>query len=93
VLDTVQDREDLPAGGNQFLKEYETITEGHRYPHWVEGHQIRLRLHLLPFFGEFGVSEVTAGKVQEYRVHRATTPPEGSRRKMKPAEFDGKVPA
>ena len=50
---------------DQFLKEYEIITEGHRSPRWVEGHQIRLRLHLSPFFGELGVSEVTAGKVQE----------------------------
>src|SRR5216683_1363060 len=57
----------------QFLKEYEIITEGHRSPRWVEGHGIRLRLHLLPFFGELGISEVTAGKVQEYRLHRITT--------------------
>jgi integrase len=59
--------------GEQFLKEYEIITEGHRSPRWVEGHGIRLRLHLLPFFGELGISEVTAGKVQEYRVHRMTS--------------------
>src|SRR6266481_2445980 len=57
----------------QFLREYEIITEGHRSPRWVEGHRIRLRLHLLPFFGELGVSEVTAGKVQAYRVHRMTS--------------------
>jgi integrase len=59
----------------QFLKEYETITEGQRSPVWVEGHGARLRLHLLPFFGKLGVSEVTPGKVQEYRVHRLTPPP------------------
>jgi integrase len=59
----------------QFLREYEVITEGQRSPKWVEGHQIRLRLHLLPFFGKLGLSEVTPGKVQEYRVHRMTTPP------------------
>lgn len=58
---------------DQFTKEYGIITEGQRSPRWVEGHNIRLRLHLLPFFGELGVSEVTAGKVQEYRVHRITT--------------------
>ena len=57
----------------QFLKEYEIITEGQRSPRWVEGHGIRMRLHLLPFFGDCGVSEVTAGKVQEYRVHRIST--------------------
>jgi integrase len=65
---------------DQFLKEYEIITEGHRSPKWVEGYGIRLRLHLLPFFGDLGLSEITAGKVQEYRMHRAKTPPVGSRR-------------
>ena len=49
-------------GGRQFLKEYEIITEGQRSPRWVEGHGIRLRLHLIPFFGDLGVSEVTAGQ-------------------------------
>jgi integrase len=55
-----------------FTDEYEIITEGQRSPKWVEGHKIRLRLHLLPFFGDLGVSEVNAGKVQEYRVYRMT---------------------
>lgn len=57
----------------QFLKEYEIITEGQRSPRWVEGHGIRLRVHLLPFFGPLGLSDVTAGKVQEYRMHRMTS--------------------
>ena len=57
----------------QFLKEYEIITEGQRSPRWVEGHGIRLRVHLLPFFGPLGVSDVTAGKVQEYRMYRMTS--------------------
>jgi integrase len=55
-----------------FTDEYEIITEGQRSPKWVEGHKIRLRLHLLPFFGDLGVSEVSAGKAQEYRVYRMT---------------------
>jgi hypothetical protein len=33
---------------DQFLKEYEVITEGQRSKRWVEGYEIRLRLHLLP---------------------------------------------
>lgn len=57
----------------QFLKEYEIITEGQRSPRWVEGHGIRLRIHLNPFFGPLGLSNVTAGKVQEYRMHRMTS--------------------
>jgi integrase len=58
----------------QFEAEYETITEGQRSPKWVDGHEARLRLHLNPFFGELGLSEVTPGKVQEYRVHRISNP-------------------
>ena len=62
---------------DQFTREYGVITEGQRSPRWVEGHNIRLRLHLLPFFGALGVSQVTAGKVQEYRVHRAVNGSKG----------------
>jgi len=58
---------------DQFEKEYGIITEGQRSERWTEGHKIRIRLHLRPFFGELGLSEVTPGKVQEYRMHRATT--------------------
>jgi len=59
-----------------FLREYEVITEGQRSPKWVEGHAIRLRVHLNPFFGDLPISDVTAGKVQEYRVHRMTPLPD-----------------
>ena len=40
---------------DQFELEYETITEGQRSPRWV--------------FGSLGISEVTAGVVEAYRVH------------------------
>jgi len=62
---------------DQFLKEYEVITEGHRSPRWISGYADRLRLHVLPFFGNMGLSAVTPGKVQEYRVHRISTSPTG----------------
>lgn len=71
----------------QFLEEYEVITEGERSPKWVEGHAIRLRVHLLPFFGNLAISDVTAGKVQEYRVHRMTPQDEN------PAESKSNRPA
>ena len=54
----------------QFLREYEIITEGRRNAQYVEGHGRRLKLHLLPFFGRMGLSEISAGKLQEYRIHR-----------------------
>ncbi|PZQ43697.1 MAG: integrase [Micavibrio aeruginosavorus] len=57
---------------DQFIKEYSTITEGQRSPLWVKGHIGRLRVHLLPFFGDLPISKVTGSKVQEYRVFRMT---------------------
>ena len=57
---------------DQFLKEYGIVTEGERSEKWTESHGIRLRVHLLPFFGDLPLNKVTPGKVQEYRVHRMT---------------------
>lgn len=57
----------------KFEQEYTIITDGQRSPKWVEGHGIRLRLHLIPFFGKMGLSEISAGTVQDYRVHRIST--------------------
>jgi integrase len=54
----------------QFEREYEIITEGERNPDYVEGHSTRLRLHLLPFFGDLPLSQITPAKVQDYRIHR-----------------------
>ena len=56
-----------------FLVEYEVITAGERSPKYVVGVQDRLRVHLLPFFGDKILSEITPGLVQDYRIHRATS--------------------
>lgn len=69
----LKDEKTFKQAAERFLIEYEAITQGERSPAWVRGHKDRLRLHLLPFFGELGLSEVTAGKVQEYRLHRIET--------------------
>jgi integrase len=53
-----------------YLREYDVITQGQRSKIYVEGQHTRSRVHLLPFFGSMGLSEVTAGKVQDYRIHR-----------------------
>ncbi|MBS0540123.1 MAG: phage integrase SAM-like domain-containing protein [Proteobacteria bacterium] len=57
----------------QFKREYEIITEGQRNATYVTGHWTRLEKYLLPFFGHMGLSEITAGKLQEYRIHRKET--------------------
>ena len=54
----------------QFLKEYDIITQGERSNDYVRGQHWRSRNHLVPFFGQMGLSEITAGKIQEYRIHR-----------------------
>jgi len=53
-----------------FLREYSALNEGRRSPVYIQGHYTRVRAHLLPFFGELSLDEVTAGRIQEYRIHR-----------------------
>lgn len=58
----------------QFLREYEIITEGQRSPRHVESMKTKVDFHLMPYFGEMGLSEITPGAVQEYRIHRREVP-------------------
>lgn len=62
------------TAAQQFEREYQVLTGGQRNPAYVEGHSSRLRNHLLPFFGHLGLSQITPGKVQEYRIQRANAP-------------------
>ena len=57
----------------QFVREYEVITAGERNPRYAKSHGDRLRVHLLPFFKNRVLTEITAGLVQEYRIHRLTS--------------------
>lgn len=68
---------------DQFLREYDFITEGQRNEKYVDNQRMRLEVHLIPFFGKMGLSEITAGVVQEYRIHR----------REKALERHGKPPA
>jgi integrase len=54
----------------QFEREYEIITEGQRNRVYVNDNKRRLRIHLVPFFGNMGLSKINPGQVQEYRIHR-----------------------
>ena len=54
----------------QYLREYDIITQGQRSKDYVKGQHWRSTVHLVPFFGHLGLSEITSGKVQEYRIHR-----------------------
>jgi hypothetical protein len=61
----------------KYQQEYDVITGGHRNRTYVAGNERRLRLYLLPFFGHLPLSEVTSGKIHEFRVMRHQVPPGG----------------
>jgi integrase len=57
----------------RFLAEYPVLTQGERSETWVKQKEQKLRVIVLPFFGDKVLTDVTAGLVQDYRIHRATT--------------------
>ncbi|HEV7659333.1 MAG TPA: site-specific integrase [Allosphingosinicella sp.] len=54
----------------RFMDEFEIITLGERSPLYVKGNMDRLRRHLIPFFGDKVVADITPGLVQDYRIYR-----------------------
>lgn len=57
----------------QFEHEFAVITQGQRSPKYVATLSDKLRVYLVPYFGPLVLSEITPGKVQEYRIHRTET--------------------
>lgn len=56
-----------------FTAEFEVITLGERNAGYVKSKSDHIRVHLLPFFRDTALEDITAGKVQEYRLHRQTS--------------------
>ncbi|MBW7909893.1 MAG: site-specific integrase [Alphaproteobacteria bacterium] len=77
----------------QFMREYSILTEGQRSPRWVVMHEAILRVHLLPFFGDMPISEITTPRVQEYRIHRMTPRTEKNPHARDSRPFKAKLPA
>jgi hypothetical protein len=57
-------------GRQRFTSTNAIITQGQRSKDYVKGQHWRSTVHLVPFFGPLGLSEITAGKVQECRIDR-----------------------
>ncbi len=57
----------------RFMDEFETLNRDQRSPIYIQGHRQRINNHLTPFFGDMVLSEVTAGRVQDFRIHRTKT--------------------
>lgn len=55
----------------KFMQEYEVLTNGERNARWVKDHYRRITMHLLPYFGDKGLSTINAGTLQEYRISRS----------------------
>jgi integrase len=76
-----------------FLAEYLTLVAPERNPHYMKNCQMRLRAHLLPFFGDKVLSEITPGLVQQYRVQRMTVRrPRPIKHALKPGEEEPLYP-
>lgn len=66
----VRNEKTFKIAAKQFEREFEMITEGQRSSAYVDGVKLRIKVNLIPFFGDMGLSEITPGQVQEYRIHR-----------------------
>ncbi len=66
----VKNEKTFKDAAKRFTDEYEVMTAGERNAKYVQDHHSRLRNHLIPYFGKMGLSEITAGAVQDYRIHR-----------------------
>jgi integrase len=69
-LEEVNAEKTFADAAEQFIREFPLMTEGQRSEQYVEGHIRRIRKRLIPFFGDKGLSKVTSGLIQEYRIQR-----------------------
>lgn len=63
----------------KFIAEYGIITEGQRSKSWTAQHEMRIKVHLMPFFDDKLLNEISAGLVQEYRIQRASNGHKGKK--------------
>ncbi|MFZ5734407.1 MAG: tyrosine-type recombinase/integrase [Pseudomonadota bacterium] len=67
---------------DRFLLEYPIITAGERNQSYSDGKGRTVRVHLMPFFGDKLIHEITSGVIQDYRLQR-----------LQNTERTGKAPA
>jgi integrase len=72
-LEEVNGEKTFADAAEQFIREFPIMTEGQRNGQYVQGHERRLRKHLIPFLGDKPLSKVTSGVIQDYRIHRMET--------------------
>jgi hypothetical protein len=67
----VKDERTFKSAAALYLREMRVLAVSLRSPKYVEGLELRLNRHLLPFFGDKPLSAINRGLVQAYRVKRA----------------------
>ncbi|MEM1159603.1 MAG: site-specific integrase [Pseudomonadota bacterium] len=65
----IKNEKTFKDASERFVREYVVLTGGERSPKYAKDHEARIRNHHLPFFGNKGLSEVTSGLVQDFRIH------------------------
>lgn len=69
----LRDGKTFRESADRFMDEYETLNRDQRSAIYITAHRFRIKNHLNPFFGDMVLSEITAGRVQDYRIHRTKT--------------------
>jgi len=54
-----------------FLSELALLTQGERSGGYIADKEMHMRVHLIPFFGEYTFPEITSGLIHDFRVHAA----------------------
>lgn len=67
----VPDEKTFAQAAEGYLRELKVLTIGTRSPKYVALLELRMKKHILPFFGDKPLSAVNRGLVQSYRVKRA----------------------
>jgi len=69
----LRDGKTFREAAERFMDEYETLNRDQRSAIYIKDHRFRIKNHLNPFFGDTVLTEITSGKVQDYRIHRTKT--------------------
>ena len=67
----VPDEPTFAKAAREYVREIRVLTIGTRSPKYIEMLELRMKRHILPFFGDKPLSAVNRGLVQAYRVKRA----------------------
>lgn len=83
------DERTFKSAAQEYLREVKVLAISSRSPKYVESLEMRLNKHIIPYFGAMGLSKITRGVVQSYRVKRA----EETIERTKTEDTPGRPPA